>query len=142
MPITKGDITRGNQFESKWRDWVRKRGHQIERLRQTGTKDEGDCVIHYDGLIFLGEAKSPRGLSGVNLLEYVRQAELEAERFVQRRQHVRKEDVIPYVVVEDVKARKGAGEALVVLRARDFLAATQAAEAGEAEGVQGEVDVG
>jgi hypothetical protein len=119
VSITKAAIQRGRRFEPKWVAWLRDRGRDAEKIPNSGTNDESDVIVRTDGVFLIQELKSPGGLSNVDLLAYFKQAELEAQNWAKRRGRAI-EGVVPMVVVEDHKSRKGPGHAIVCVRAEQF----------------------
>lgn len=122
MTISKAAILRGRRFEPKWVAWLRERGRDAEKIPNSGTNDESDVIVREAGGFLIQELKSPGGLSSVDLLAYFKQAELEAQNWTKRRGRAI-EDVVPMVVVEDHKSRKGPGHAIVCVRAERFFPA-------------------
>lgn len=116
MTITKAAIARGRRFEPKWVQWLRNVGRTAEKVPKAGVNDESDTVSPYVGGHYVMECKSPGGLSNVNLLNYFKQAELEASNWAKRR-GIDPASVVPVVVVEDHKSRKGPANAIVCIRA-------------------------
>lgn len=45
MPINRYATVAGRQFETDAMKWLREQGFDVERLRLTGTEDEGDLLI-------------------------------------------------------------------------------------------------
>lgn len=117
MAITKAAIARGKRFEPKWVNWLRSIGRLAERIPKVGTKDESDTVSPFEGGHFIMELKSPGGLSNVDLLTYFKEAELEASHWAKAR-GIDPSRVVPAVVLEDHKSRKGPGYAIVCIRAQ------------------------
>jgi hypothetical protein len=117
MAITKAAIRRGRNFEPKWVNWLRSAGRLAEKIPKAGTKDESDTVSPFGGGHYIMELKSPGGLSNVDLLAYFRQADEEAANWAKRR-GIDPARVVPMVVLEDHKSRKGAGNAIICLRAK------------------------
>lgn len=118
MSITKAAIARGKRFEPKWVAWLRTLNRSAEKIPNSGTKDESDTSSPFIGGYYVMELKSPGGLSNVNLLDYFQQAESQALHWAVRR-HIDPTTVVPLVILEDHKSRKGPGNAIVCLRAED-----------------------
>ena len=56
-------------------------GLDVEQLRLSGVKDEGDGVIRLGGRYYVYEAKDAK----VNMTDFVRQAEVESANFAEKR---------------------------------------------------------
>lgn len=117
MTVTKAAIARGKRFEPKWVQWLRGVGRLAEKIPKAGVNDESDAVTPFQGGHYVMECKSPGGLSNVDLLDYFRQAELQAGNWAKRR-GIDPASVVPVVVLEDHKSRKGPGNAIFCTRAR------------------------
>lgn len=72
---------RGKTWERGIRDYLRGLGFDIERTRDTGTKDEGDLVIRHGGLYHVIEAKNAK----LEPTGFLREAALEAKHFAEHR---------------------------------------------------------
>ncbi|MFK4187287.1 hypothetical protein ACI2L4_25245 [Streptomyces sparsogenes] len=116
VTITKAAIARGRRFEPKWVQWLRTVGRTAEKVPKAGMKDESDTVSPFQGGFYIMENKSPGGLSNVDLLTYFKQAEVQAGQWAERR-GIDSASVIPVVVIEDHKSRKGPANAIVCIRA-------------------------
>lgn len=75
---------RGTAFETALVNYFRSKGWVADRLRQTGTEDEGDLAVHIPGdtLPVVIEAKAERQM---NLSAYIAQAEKEAQAYAKHR---------------------------------------------------------
>lgn len=72
----------GAAWESKLLDELRAEGFDVERLRLSGAKDEGDLVLRLGGQRFIViEAKA----GAMHPADFVRQATEEAKHFSERR---------------------------------------------------------
>ena len=92
---------RGKTWESEIRNGLRSAGIDVETLRQTGTKDEGDLVVRRpDGKHVVVEAKNAAFQPGT----FIGEAEVEALHYAEHRPHLSPDDVTPIVIVK----RRGA----------------------------------
>ena len=104
----------GSAFEIALMKHLREQGFDVERLRLTGAKDEGDLVIRFaNGERLVIEAKS----GAMHPAEFVRQAQQETSNYIEHRDLSTSVDG---VVV--VKARgRGIGESYVLTTLADYL---------------------
>lgn len=109
----------GAAWEIKLRDYLRKRGIKCERLRLSGTKDEGDIAIVDPSIPFpiVIEAKAPGPGNPIRLSEWVREAVDEATHYAQARNL--DDSALPIVVIK--APNKPVDQAYVVMRLCDFL---------------------
>lgn len=73
---------KGAEFELDILKKLRPMGYDIERLRLTGTQDEGDLVLKIGGLAYIIEAKN---VAKADLGGWVREAEVEAGHYADHR---------------------------------------------------------
>lgn len=73
---------KGTQYESDLVNYFRARGLDAERLRLSGSKDEGDLVLKLGGRPFVLEAKNAKA---INLADFVHQAAIEAGHYASAR---------------------------------------------------------
>lgn len=71
----------GKRWESDLRDGLRNQGLDVEKLRDTGARDEGDLVVRLDGDFIVLEAKA----GALHPAEFVREALIEAKHFAEHR---------------------------------------------------------
>ncbi len=91
----------GKRFEKEILDGLRAAGEDVEKLRDTGTRDEGDLVVREgDGYFTVIEAKNAKFEPGVFMAE----AELEARHFAEHR-GLAADKVTPVAIVK----RRGHG---------------------------------
>jgi Holliday junction resolvase len=74
--------TKGAQFEVDVMKWFRKMGAVAERLRLSGSEDEGDLVVIVAGETFIFELKNTKKL---NLKEFWDEAQKEAANYSKHR---------------------------------------------------------
>jgi len=73
---------KGASAELEVVDFLRKRGHDTERLRLAGALDEGDVVTKIGGLPFVIEVKN---VGKLNLSGWVKEAAIERDHYIQAR---------------------------------------------------------
>ena len=73
---------KGSQFEVDVMKWFRKMGAVAERLRLSGSEDEGDLVVIVAGETFIFELKNTKKL---NLKEFWDEAQKEATNYSKHR---------------------------------------------------------
>lgn len=106
---------RGAQFEIDALAWVRAQGLAAERLRLSGKNDEGDLVIHDEGLTYICELKNEQR---INLAGYITEAVAEATNYAKAR-GLDPDAVMPIVIVK--RRGRPVGDSYVVTRLSDFL---------------------
>jgi hypothetical protein len=105
----------GAKFERDFLQWLREYAVDAERLRPTGTQDEGDIAVRTEAFDVVCELKAPGPGRPVQLGPWMAEAEIEAKNYSLRRYG---KETLPVLVI---KARnKPLEEAFVVLRAREF----------------------
>lgn len=92
----KANKRRGAQYENDLITHLRGKGLDAERLRLTGSEDEGDIVVRGNGNDYIFEAKNTKQH---NLAEFVSESETEADNYAN---HRGKEvsTVVPVVVMK------------------------------------------
>ena len=73
---------KGSKFEVDVMKWFRKMGVVAERLRLSGSEDEGDLVVIVAGKTFILELKNTKVL---NLPQFWREAVVEAQNYASAR---------------------------------------------------------
>jgi len=73
---------KGSKFEVDVMKWFRKMGVVAERLRLSGSEDEGDLVVIVAGETFVFELKNTKKL---NLKEFWDEAQKEADNYAKHR---------------------------------------------------------
>lgn len=107
---------KGSAFERDAMNEGRARGHQIERLRATGTNDEGDLALFGGyGLVTVLEAKARARMS---LAEWMDEAVVEAQNWAKHRNHL---GIDPVPAVLHKRRMKGIADAYLTLRYGDYL---------------------
>lgn len=86
---------KGAKFEIDVMKWLRKKGYISERLRLSGSKDEGDLVVYVAGTPYLFECKDTQTL---NLPQFWREIQAEVINYAEARSL--KVNPIGYVVVK------------------------------------------
>lgn len=110
---------RGAKWETDLVKYLRSRGFSCERLRLSGSKDEGDIAIVDSDLpcrVVL-EAKAPQAGNPVRLSEWVAQSIEEAGHY----RNARLLDEVPLPVVVIKAPNKTAGRSYVVMELDYFL---------------------
>ena len=105
---------KGSAFEREVMKYLRDEGHDVERLRLTGTEDEGDLLVRWasgDRLVF--EAKNVRQM---DLAGWVKEAETEAKNYAEHRAIY-----LPAFAVVHKRRGKGAADAYVTLPLREYM---------------------
>jgi Holliday junction resolvase len=75
---------KGSRFEKELLDYFRLMQYDVERLRQTGTQDEGDLVLTNDiGKRYIIEAKN---VAKMDLAGWVKEGEEEVANYMAHRQ--------------------------------------------------------
>lgn len=74
--------TKGAKFETDVMKWFRKMGILAERLRLSGSEDEGDLVVIVAGKTYIFELKNTKKL---NLKEFWDEAQTEATNYAKHR---------------------------------------------------------
>lgn len=119
MTIKKAAIKRGFQWQEKFVKYLRERGFMAEQIVERGRADNEGDVFFYEGSdAYLGQLKSPGATGRLEFRAWLRSAEKQAEHFAAAR-GLDINNVIPFVAVEEVGS--GEGEALVVMRLREFI---------------------
>ncbi len=104
---------RGSRFESDFVKHMRGLGYDVERLRQSGARDEGDAVWRNGGIPVVFELKATKA---VNMTDFVRQAETEAFNYAKSR-HIE----VPFFAVLVKKRNAPMREAFVILPLYEYL---------------------
>ena len=73
---------KGTKFETDVMKWFRKMGVLAERLRLSGSQDEGDLVVIVAGETYIFELKNTKKL---NLKEFWDEAQTEADNYAKHR---------------------------------------------------------
>lgn len=109
----------GAAWEIKLTRYLRDKGINCERLRLSGTRDEGDIAISDPRIPFpiVIEAKAPGPGQPIRLSEWVRESVEEASHYAQARNL--KDSPLPIVVIK--APGKTTDQAYVVMRLSDFL---------------------
>lgn len=104
----------GTAWESAIRDELRGMGYDVERLRTTGSLDEGDLVVKEGTAVCIIEAKATQR---IDLSGFIEQAVTERDNYCKAR-GLDPATVLPVVIVK--RRGKNTAEAFVVTRLRDF----------------------
>lgn len=112
---------KGKKYERDVLAYARKRGTDIERLRDTGVHDEGDFALRTGQLTFVLEAKAEKR---INLSGYLAEADREAAVYSANRGG---RPTIPAALVK--RPGYGIGRSYVVMELDTFLGLTDRLEA-------------
>ena len=112
---------KGKKYERDILAYARRRGTDIERLRDTGVRDEGDFAVRTGKLTFVLEAKAEKRM---NLSGYLAEAAREAAIYSANRAG---RPVVPAAVVK--RPGYGVGKSYVVMELDTFLDLTSEIEA-------------
>lgn len=105
---------KGSGWEVELVDYFRDRDLVAERLRLTGSADEGDLWFFKDKKFFVVEAKNTKGfLPG----QWIKEAVVEAENWLKKRKS--KGPAIPIVIAK--RRQHGVGKAYVILELDTFM---------------------
>jgi len=99
---------KGSKFEVDVMKWFRKMGVVAERLRLSGSEDEGDLVVIVAGETFVFELKNTKKL---NLKEFWDEAQKEADNYAKHRGVARP---LSYVLFKRRNAGKNVKETALV----------------------------
>lgn len=111
---------KGKKWERDALHHARDQGHDIERLRDTGAKDEGDLALRTGLLTLVLEAKAEKRIT---LADYMNQADVESAHYSANRLG------IPVVGAALVKrSRHGTGKGYTIFNYDDILRLTRALE--------------
>lgn len=107
---------KGGRYERELLDYLREKGHDAERLRLTGTKDEGDLLLRLslDRRIVI-EAKNRKQM---NLAGWLEEASAEAYNYADHRRIDL--DLVNYAVIHKRKG-KGVQFSYVTLPLHEYL---------------------
>lgn len=109
----------GKQFESDLMKYLRKQNVDVERLRLTGTEDEGDLLIREYHARFVVEAKRTKTL---DLAGWIKEAEAERNNYEKHRGYGL--DPVGFVVVHKARG-KGIGQSYVTTTLDEWLKSVQ-----------------
>lgn len=109
----------GKQYETDLMNYLRDRGLDVERLRLTGTEDEGDLLIRQPHQRFVIEAKRVKAM---DLAGWVREAQTERLNYAQHRSIAGHSREFPYFLVVHKARGKGIGGSYVTTTLDDWLA--------------------
>ena len=106
---------KGSRFEKELLDYLRSMGYETERLRTTGSQDEGDLLVRAlaGERRFVVEAKNT---AKMDLSGWVGEAELEKDHYLQHRGLA----YANFVVVHK-RRNKGVGQAYVTMPLFEWL---------------------
>lgn len=96
--------------------WLRDAGLEVERLRLSGSQDEGDVVVYDEDIRYLIEAKAE---AKYNLAGYVTEALRERDHYCEHRPAL-KDDVLPIAVIK--RRGRPIGDAFIVTTLSEFFA--------------------
>jgi hypothetical protein len=109
----------GKQYETDLMNYLRTQDIDVERLRLTGTEDEGDLLVRGEHARFVIEAKRTKSL---DLAGWIKEAETERDNYVKHRGY----SLFPTHFVVVHKARgKGIGHSYVTTTLDEWLRSTQ-----------------
>lgn len=110
---------KGSLYETALVNYFRSKGWIADRLRQTGTEDEGDLAIRIPGDLIpvVVEAKAERQM---NLSSYIAQAEKEAQAYARHREL----HVIPEWLAIVKRPNKPIGQSYVVITLDEYIRQT------------------
>ena len=105
----------GKRWEADCLSGLRAEGFDSERPRTAGALDEGDLVVRHNGAMHVFELKNTKTWSYRIILDYIRQAKVEAENFGKRRNRETR-----YAALLKVHG-KGFHDGLVVMPVSEYL---------------------
>lgn len=105
---------RGTAFEKAVQDFLRGRGFDVDRLRTTGAKDEGDLAVREGNFIDLLECKATKCLDASG---FMLQAMVERDNYASSR-GLSTGIVLPYVVWK--RRSRPVSEALIISTLGEF----------------------
>lgn len=115
MTVDRYATRAGKQYESDLMRYLREQGIDVERLRLTGTEDEGDLLVRAPDERFVIEAKRTKTL---DLAGWVTEARRERENYDKHRGY----SLVPTGFVVVHKARgKGIGQSYVTTTLDEWL---------------------
>lgn len=118
--MTHPSAVKGKKWERDTLHHARLQGHDVERLRDTGAKDEGDLALRASLLTFVLEAKAEKRIT---LADYMNQADVESAHYSANRNGA---PVIGAALVK--RSRHGIGKGYTIFHYDDILRLTRALE--------------
>lgn len=106
--------TKGAAYELGLVKYLRAEGYDVERLRLSGRRDEGDLVVKIGGLPFVIEAKNVKQMT---LGSWVNEAQLEAGHYADARLL----QVPPHFLVVHKRRQKPIAESFVTMPLNEWL---------------------
>ena len=117
MTVNRTATQAGKRYEKEILDYLREKGLDVERLRLSGSQDEGDLAVRQRGFWVI-EAKRTRGL---DLAGWVKEAQVERDNFALHRGIMQGHVLYPRCMVVHKAKGKGVGQSYVTTTLEEWL---------------------